>query len=138
MFECSRERPLRLFEVLARNRQSALELLGRTRSALEQPNRVFTIPPRERLSSTTRLAIRRWNVTQVVNTDTRIHKERERERERQINIQYVTRYTSITQHVFLLTSLMQKKNHFQSDFRTKQLTSSRGRRMNSTHFKRRQ
>ena len=37
----------------------------------------------------------------------RIHKERERER--QINIQYVTRYTSITQRVFLLTSLMQKK-----------------------------
>jgi len=37
----------------------------------------------------------------------RIHKERERER--QINIQYVTRYTSITQRVFLLTSLLQKK-----------------------------
>jgi hypothetical protein len=36
-------------------------------------------------------------------------RERERERERQINIQYVTRYTSITQRVFLLTSLMQKK-----------------------------
>ena len=32
---CGRERPLRLFEVLTRNRQSALELLGRTKSAHE-------------------------------------------------------------------------------------------------------
>ena len=101
------KRPLRLFEVLARNRQSALELSRRTRSALQQTLRLFTIPPRQQLSSPTRLAIRRWNVTHVINTDTRIHKERERER--QINIQYVTRYTSITQRVFLLTSLMQKK-----------------------------
>ena len=34
---CSQERPLGLFEVLARNRQSAVGLLGRTRSAREQP-----------------------------------------------------------------------------------------------------
>ena len=54
-----RERPLRLFEVLARNRQSALGLLGRTLRAQEQPHRMCTIPPRQRLSSTTRLAIRR-------------------------------------------------------------------------------
>ena len=38
-----------------------------------------------------------------------VHGYTKRERERQINIQYVTRYTSITQRVFLLTSLMQKK-----------------------------
>ena len=32
VWECGRERPLRLFEVLARNRQSALGLCGRTSS----------------------------------------------------------------------------------------------------------
>ena len=98
-------RPLGLFEVLARNRQSALELLGRTRSALLQTLRLCTIPPRQQLSVTIWLAIRRRSVTTVVNTCT----DTQRERERRINIQYVTRYTSITQRVFLLTSLMQKK-----------------------------
>ena len=58
-----RVRPLRLFEVLARNRQSAVGRGRRIREAHEnnQP-RVFTIPPRQRLSSPTRLAIRRWRV----------------------------------------------------------------------------
>ncbi len=128
------QRPLRLFEVLARNRQSALELSRRTRSALQQTLRLFTIPPRQQLSSPTRLAIRRWNVTHVINTDTRIHKERERERDKLI---YNTLHFNHTTCVSL-NQLDAKKNHFQSDFRTKQLTSSRGRRENSTHFKRQQ
>ena len=38
---------------LHENRQSALELWSRTRSAREKPHRVFTIPPRQRLSSPT-------------------------------------------------------------------------------------
>ena len=67
---CGRERPLGLFEVLARNRQSALGLCGRTRSAREQPPRMFTIPPRQQLSSPKRLAIRAWTVTQLLNTRT--------------------------------------------------------------------
>ena len=68
---CSRERPLGLFEVLTRNRQSAVGLLGRTSSAREQPHRVCTIPPRERLSSPTRLAIRTWSVTHLIKTHTK-------------------------------------------------------------------
>ena len=58
-----RVRPLRLFEVLARNRQSALGQLRRTSSAREQPPRLFTIPPRQQLSFTKRLAIRRRSTT---------------------------------------------------------------------------
>ena len=60
---CSQERPLGLFEVLARNRQSALELLGRTRRSREQPPRVFTIPPRQRLPFTRWLVLRRRRAT---------------------------------------------------------------------------
>ena len=63
MWGCGQERPLGLFEVLTRNRQSALGLSGCTRSAQEKPNRMCTIPPRQRLSSPTWLAIRRWRVT---------------------------------------------------------------------------
>ena len=59
------ERPLRLFEVLARNRQSALGRGRRSRSAREQPPRMCTIPPRQRLSITIWLAIRRWRVTRI-------------------------------------------------------------------------
>ena len=36
--ECGHERPLGLFEVLTRNRQSALGLSGRTKSAREKKN----------------------------------------------------------------------------------------------------
>ena len=61
----SRERPIRLFEVLARNRQSALELLGGTRREQEQPHRMCTIPPRQRLSSPTWLAIRARRVARA-------------------------------------------------------------------------
>ena len=43
-------RPLGLFEVLARNRQSALGRLGRILRAQEQPPRMCTIPPRQQLS----------------------------------------------------------------------------------------
>ena len=57
------ERSLRLFEVLARNRQMALGLSGRSRSAREQPHRLCTIPPRQRLSITIWLAIRKRRVT---------------------------------------------------------------------------
>ena len=62
---CSQERPLRLFEVLARNRQSAVGRGRRTRSAREQPTRMFTIPPRQQLSSPTRLAYEAWRVTRA-------------------------------------------------------------------------
>lgn len=52
-------------------------------------------------------------------TDTQREKyrkrERERQRERHVNIHYVTRYNSIT-HVFLLTSLMQKKIELPIEF----------------------
>jgi len=50
-------RPLGLFEVLARNRQSALGLSGVRDAHREKPHRVFTIPPRQRLSITRRLVI---------------------------------------------------------------------------------
>ena len=80
MYGCSRERPLRLFEVLTRNCQSAVELSCRTSSALLQPPRVFTIPPRQRLSSPNRLVLRRRNFTHLINTHT--HKEREGKKER--------------------------------------------------------
>ena len=63
MSVCGQVRPLGLFEVLARNRQMALGLLGGTKSAREQPPRVSTIPPRQQLSITRWLAIRRWRVT---------------------------------------------------------------------------
>ena len=62
------ERPLRLFEVLTRNRQSALGLSGRTKSAREQTHRMCTIPPRQQLSITIWLAIRTRQVTQFINT----------------------------------------------------------------------
>ena len=59
-------RPLRLFEVLARNSQSALGRFGGILRAREQPPRVFTIPPRQRLPFTTRLAIRTWRAAHIV------------------------------------------------------------------------
>ena len=66
MRACRRERPLGLFEVLARNRQSTVELFGRTLRAREKPNRLRTIPPRQRLPFTKRLAIRTRRVIRVV------------------------------------------------------------------------
>ena len=45
--ERGRQKQMQLFEVLARNRQSALELFGRILGTKEQPTRVFTIPPRQ-------------------------------------------------------------------------------------------
>ena len=59
------EWPFRLFEVLTRNRQSALELCGRSRRAPLQPPRMFTIPPRQELSSPNWLAIRARRVTRA-------------------------------------------------------------------------
>ena len=58
-------RQLGLFEVLTRNRQSAVELFGRSRSAQQRTHRVFTIPPRQRLPSPRRLVLRRWRVTRA-------------------------------------------------------------------------
>ena len=52
-------------QILARNRQSALGLSGRTKSAREQPPRMCTIPPRQRLFSPAWLAIRRWRVARA-------------------------------------------------------------------------
>ena len=66
VMKCGQVRPLGLFEVLTRNRQSAL---GRGRPytlrTQEQPPRMCTIPPRQRLSSPNWLAIRTWRVTRV-------------------------------------------------------------------------
>ena len=59
------ERPLGLFEVLTRNRQSALGLSGRSICAREQTSRLCTIPPRQQLSSPTWLAIRRRRTTRA-------------------------------------------------------------------------
>ena len=79
---CGRERSLRLFEVLARNRQSAVGQICGTRRAQEQPPRMCTIPPRQQLSLTTRLVLRRRNFTHlVINTHTHA-KERHTERKK--------------------------------------------------------
>ena len=79
---CGRERSLRLFEVLARNRQSAVGQICGTRRAQEQPLRMCTIPPRQQLSLTTRLVLRRRNFTHlVINTHTHA-KERHTERKK--------------------------------------------------------
>ena len=95
------------------------ELLACTLRARQQPTRLCTIPPREQLSSTRWLAIRRRSVTQVVNMDTRIHKEntereKERDKERDTLIYTTLRVTSITICVSL-NSLMQKKSISQSN-----------------------
>ena len=63
---CSRVRPLELFEVLARNRQMALGLSGRSIRAQEQPHRLCTIPPRQQLSITRRLVVRRWTAARSI------------------------------------------------------------------------
>ena len=52
-------------EVLTRNRQSALELSRRTLRARQQPHRMCTIHPRQRLSSPTWLAIRARRVARA-------------------------------------------------------------------------
>ena len=66
MYVGGQVRPLRLFEVLARNSQSALELLRRILRAQEHPTRMCTIPPRQQLSSPTWLAIRARRVTRAI------------------------------------------------------------------------
>ena len=63
---CGRGRSLGLFEVLTRNRQSALGRRSGTLRAQEKPNRLRTIPPRQRLPVTKRLAIRTRRVIRVV------------------------------------------------------------------------
>ena len=78
MFFGGRARSLGLFEVLARNRQSALEQRSGTLRAREQPNRLRTIPPRQRLPVTKRLAIRTRRVIRVV-INVKIHKKREKQ-----------------------------------------------------------
>ena len=82
VWQCSHERPLGLFEVLARNRQSAVGRLERILRTHRQPPRMFTIPPRQQLSSPImRLAIRGRNFTHlIINTHTKREKERERKR----------------------------------------------------------
>ena len=66
MYGCSQVRPLGLFEVLTRNRQSALGLSGRSTSALVQTHRMFTIPPRQQLPITRRLVVRARRVTRAI------------------------------------------------------------------------
>ena len=62
---CGQIWSLRLLEVLTRNRQSAVELSRRTIRTRAQSLRMFTIPPRKRLSVTSRLAIRARRVTRT-------------------------------------------------------------------------
>ena len=57
-------------------------LFGRTRSAHEQPPRMFTIPPRQRLSSPTGWRYEGGTVTHVLNTCSDTQRERDNERER--------------------------------------------------------
>ena len=98
-----RARRFRLFEVLTRNRQSAVGLLRCTTSVLQQPLRMFTIPPRQRLSSATRLAIRaRDDIHVIKHTHTRKALSKfERERE--------TRATRILKFISLLSRVFSKR-----------------------------
>ena len=68
MYVCGRERSLKLFKVLTRNRQSAVGRVGRTGRAPPQSLRMFTIPPRQRLPVTTWLAIRTRNPPHTLKT----------------------------------------------------------------------
>ena len=63
---CGREWSLGVFEVLTRRSQSALEWSRRTVSPPVQPPRLFTIPPRQRLPVTRRLAIRARRVISII------------------------------------------------------------------------
>ena len=74
-------RPLGLFEVLTRNRQSALGQRSGTLRAREQTPRVFTILPRQRLSSPRRLVLRRWRVTRARHSESESESESELESE---------------------------------------------------------
>ena len=66
-------------------RETAVELFGRARRSQEKPPGMFTIPPRQQLSSPTRLVLRRRNFTHlIINTHTHTHK-REREKEKEIH-----------------------------------------------------
>ena len=103
VYLCSRERPLGLFEVLARNRQSALERVSRTRSARGKSTRMFTIPPRQRLPFTGWLAIRTRRVIRVV-INVKIQKnllyhypstKRERNRLSTRDIRYIASFFSL-------------------------------------------
>ena len=87
MSVCGRERPLGLFEVLARNRQSAVGFSGRILGTqnTQQP-RVFTIPPRQRLPFTSWLVLRRRGVTRS-RIRIRIIPCNNRDRERDTQIQ---------------------------------------------------
>ena len=90
------EQPLGLFEVLARNRQSALGLSCRTSSTPEQPLRMFTILPRQQLSLTTRLVLRRRNFTHlIINTHTHTRK-RDTQRERNTPFTLVKKRDTLT------------------------------------------
>ena len=96
MSVCGRERSLRLCEVLTRNRQSAVGLLGRILGKQEQPPRMFTIPPRQQLSSPTRLAIRGRNFTHlIINTHTHTRK-RDTRRERNTPFTLVKKRDTLT------------------------------------------
>ena len=70
MLVCSRERPLGLFEVLARNRQSAFARERRLLGTQEQTSRLCTIPPRQQLSSPILVAIRTWSTTRAIRVVT--------------------------------------------------------------------
>ena len=63
-----------MFEVLARNCQSAVELSGRTIRAREEPLGMFTISPRQQLSFAGRLAIRARQVIHIITITINIHK----------------------------------------------------------------
>ena len=62
---CCPKRSSRVPQILTRRSQSALGLLERIPRSQEQPNRMCTIPPRQQLPITTRLAIRTWSTTRA-------------------------------------------------------------------------
>ena len=83
---CSRERPLGLFEILARNRQSAVGLWTPSRAHAEQSTRMFTIPPRQQLSSP----------TQVGDTSTASYSFTDKNKKNQSNIYNTQTHTTHT------------------------------------------
>ena len=112
---CGLEWPLGLFEVLARNRQSAVGLSSCTVRAPEKPTRMFTIPPRQGLSVTIWLAIRTWNPPHALKTHKKAcntYTNTQRERQTQTRAHETFRLTIFFSPVVLQKAhnLLQKKS----------------------------
>ena len=114
-----RERPLGLFEVLTRNRQSAVERGRRTSSALLQTLRMFTIPPRQQLPSPRRLVVRRWRVArgririririiaQVLKLPATLYNKERKERHKPHYFKFFSLFSSSLNKNFALKLLLQ-------------------------------